>query len=100
MTGGAGASTSAVAPQAALVAALQVLHVAGYTTRNWTLDNRVSRAQINDLWEALHEVPSLLCRWHEGAQRELEMYFDEYDQKWPEPQLRAIFDQALLQPRE
>lgn len=93
-------STSTVAPQVVLVAALRVLHVAGYTTRNWTLDDRVSRGQINDLWEALHEVPSLLCRWQDGAQRELEMYFDEYDRKWPEPQLRSIYDQALIQEQE
>jgi hypothetical protein len=88
-------ATRQLAPEPILRAALRVVFVASYTTRNWTLDEEVSRKQINDLWEALYNVPDLVCRWHDRAERELLMYFDEYDAKWPEPRLRAIFDQAL-----
>ncbi|AUX37078.1 MULTISPECIES: hypothetical protein [Sorangium] len=84
-----------MAPEPTLRAALRVLHVASYTTRNWTLHEEVSRRQINDLWEAIHEIPDLLCRWHDGAERELLMYLDEYNHKWPSPHLRGIYEQAL-----
>lgn len=87
--------TNTIAPEPILRAALRVLFVASYTTRNWTLADDISRRQINDLWEALHNVPDLLCRWHDGAERELLMYFAEYNEQWPEPRLRMIFDQAV-----
>jgi hypothetical protein len=72
-----------------------VVHVAAYTTRNWTLGEEVSRKQINDLWEALHVVPSLVTRWRFDAETELLMYFDEYDRKWPAPRLRQMYEQHL-----
>ena len=78
-----------------LRAALRVLFVCSYTTRNWTLSEEVSRKQINDLWEAIHEIPDLLCRWTNDSESELLSYLDEYDNKWPEPKLRAIYQQAL-----
>jgi hypothetical protein len=72
-----------------------VLFVAAYTTRNWTLDESVSRKQMNDLWEAIHEIPDLLCRWPVNAENELLGYLDEYDRKWPAPQLRRTYEQAV-----
>ena len=79
------------ADQPILRAALYVLHVAAYTTRNWTLSDTVTRKQVNDLWEATHVVPDLLTRWRPDAERELLMYFDEYDGKWPAPRLREMY---------
>ena len=93
--------TSALAPEPILRAALRVLHVAAYTTRNWTLsENVVPRQQINALWEAIHEIPDLLKRWRgeEDSLRELRMYLREYDQKWSFPKLEQTFDQALNDP--
>ena len=84
-----------LAPEPILRAALYVVHVAAYTTRNWTLADEVSRQQINDLWEAIHEVPSLVTRWRPDAERELLMYLDEYDRKWPSPRLRARYEGHL-----
>lgn len=84
-----------MAPDHILRAALRVLYVAGYTTRNWTLAEDTSREQLNDLWEALHEVPDLLCRWREDSEGELLRYFDEYNAKWTSPALRAAYDDAL-----
>jgi hypothetical protein len=88
-------SMTPLAPEPILRAALYVVHVAAYTTRNWTLGEEVSRKQINDLWEALHEVPSLVTRWRPDAETELLMYFDEYDRKWPSPRLRQRYEQHL-----
>jgi hypothetical protein len=93
--------TSAIAPEPILRAALRVLHVAAYTTRNWTLnENVVPRQQINALWEAIHEIPDLLKRWRgeEESLRDLKMYLREYDQKWSFPKLEQTFDQALNDP--
>ncbi len=84
-----------MAPEPILRAALEVLFVAAYTSRNWTLTNEVSREQLNDLWEALHEIPDLLRRWREDAERELLMYLDEYDSKWPSPAFRELYEEAL-----
>ena len=89
--------TRQLAPEPILRAALRVVFVAAYTTRNWTCSDEVPRKQINDLWEALHEVPDLVTRWRGDAEEELLRYFHEYDEKWPEPRLRAIYDQALGQ---
>jgi len=86
---------SPLAPEPILRAALYVVHVAACTTRNWTRTDQVSRQQINDLWEALHEVPSLVTRWRPDAEAELLRYFDEYDRKWPGPRLRQMYDRHL-----
>ena len=84
-----------LAPEAILRAALYVIHVAAYTTRNWTLADGWPRQQVNDLWEALHEVPSLVTRWRPDAERELYLYFDEYDRKWPTPRLREMYQRHM-----
>ena len=92
---------TALAPEPILRAALRVVHVAAYTTRNWTLnETTISRKQINDLWEAIHEIPDLIKRWRgdEESLRELRMYLQEYDQKWASPKLEEIFDYALRDP--
>ncbi len=86
-----------IAPEPILRAAMRVLHVAAYTTRNWTCHDDASIKQINDLWEAIHEIPDLVCRWREGAEKELLMYLDEYDEQWTTPKLRAIYEQVREQ---
>jgi hypothetical protein len=53
------------------------------------------RQQVNDLWEAIHEIPSLVTRWRPDAERELLMYLDEYDHKWPSPRLREMYQRHL-----
>jgi hypothetical protein len=94
--------SSPLAPEPILRAALRVLHVAGYTTRNWTLGKEevVPRQQVNALWEAIHEIPDLIKRWRgdEESLKELRMYLQEYDQRWSFPKLEEIFDRALHDP--
>ncbi len=83
-----------IAPDPILKAALKVLHVAGYTTRNWTASEEISRKQVYDLWEAIHEIPDLLKRWTPDAESELIMYLREYNKKWPAPDLLSIYENA------
>ena len=72
-----------------------MLFVAGVYTRNWTLADEVSRKQINDLWEAIHEIPDLLTRWTDEAEGELLRYLQEYSEKWEEPNLRAAYEDGM-----
>jgi hypothetical protein len=82
-------------PDDVLRGALRVLFIGGVYTRNWTVSDEVPRKQINDLWEALHEVPDLLTRWREDAEGELLMYLREYQEKWPEPDLEAAYRDGI-----
>ena len=86
-----------LAPEPILRAALRVVHVAAYTTRNWAMDETVSRKQIYELWEAIQELPDLIKRWRSGEEslRELKMYLQAYDRRWDSPKLEEIFDRAL-----
>jgi hypothetical protein len=86
-----------MAPEPILRAALRVVHFAAYTTRNWAMADNVSRKQIYDLWEAIHEIPDLIKRWRsdEESLRELRMYLREYNQRWESPNLESIFDHEL-----
>jgi len=83
------------APPDVMRGALRVLYIAAYTTRNWTLNEEVSRKQINDLWEAIHEIPSVLTHWRSSgeSERDLNVYLTEYAQKWKSPDLVAIYKQ-------
>ena len=85
------------APENILRASLKVLHVAAFTTRNWTLSDEVSRRQINDLWEAIHVIPDVIKRWpgDERGLRELRMYLREYTEKWQSPDLLDMFEREL-----
>jgi hypothetical protein len=84
-----------LAPEDITRGALRVLYVAAFTTRNWTLNDEISREQINDLWEALHNVPDLLTRWNgtPEMEKELEGYFAEYTNKWKTPDLVSMYKQ-------
>jgi hypothetical protein len=87
-------------PEDVLRGALHVLSIAGVYTRNWTLNDEVSRKQINDLWEALHPIPDLLTRWRgDDAERELLMYLREYKEKWSVPNLEGAYRDGIARTR-
>jgi len=85
-------------PDDVLRGALHVLFIGGVYTRNWTLHDEVSRKQINDLWEALHEIPDLLTRWRDDSEPELVMYLREYKAKWSEPDLEGAYRDGMTRP--
>jgi len=76
-----------------------VLFIAAVYTRNWTLADEVSRKQINDLWEAIHEIPDLLTRWRDDSEAELLRYIQKYGQKWKEPNLEAAYASGMARAR-
>ena len=81
-------------PPQILKAALEVLFRCACTTRNWTFDDSISRKQISDLWDCVHNIPSLLTRWRADAEVELIRYLDEYAECWPSPDLKACYLQV------
>jgi hypothetical protein len=86
-------------PQHILSGALRVLFIGAVYTRNWTLGEKVSRKQINDLWETLHEIPDLLTRWRDGSEDEILRYLREYKEKWNEPDLEAAYRDGMARVR-
>jgi hypothetical protein len=86
-------------PEKILNGALRVLSIAAVYTRSCTLADEVSRKRINDLWEAIHEIPDLLTRWCDDSEAELVMYLQEYGQKWKEPNLEAAYADGLARAR-
>jgi hypothetical protein len=89
----------ALPPDDILCGALRVLFISAVYTRNWTLADEVSRKQINDLWEAVHEIPDLLTRWRDDAEGELLMYLREYKGKWSEPDLEVAYRDGMARRR-
>jgi hypothetical protein len=85
----------ALPPDDILRGALRVLFISAVYTRNWTLSDEVSRQQINDLWEAVHEIPDLLTRWHDDGESEIRMYLQEYTKKWTEPDLEVAYQDGM-----
>jgi uncharacterized protein (TIGR02996 family) len=51
----------------------------------------VRRATAPMAWYSSNRV----TRWRPDAERELLMYLDEYDRKWPTPRLREMYQRHL-----
>lgn len=82
------------APEACVRGVLRVMHVAAVWTRNMAKDDGTSREQIYDLWEAVHELPSLVTHWGKGSEAFLLICLRGYDEEWGAPNLRTIYEQA------
>jgi hypothetical protein len=54
-----------IAPEPILKAGLMTLHWATVFARNWTYSLDVPLKMVNDLMDAIHEVPSILMHWNE-----------------------------------
>ena len=52
-----------LAPEPILNAVLYTVHLATVSCRNWTLFDGISREQINELMEAIHELPQMARNW-------------------------------------
>ena len=54
-----------IAPEPILKAALMTLHWATVFARNWTCCPDVPVKMVNDLMDAIHDVPSILLHWND-----------------------------------
>ena len=99
------ATNMAVAPDPILQAGLETLRTALICCRNWTLHDDASIRQVNDLMEAIHEVPAMLMNWDGHDLSELKTHLNcfhasHWRHKMDEdeihvPHLVTLFEQSL-----
>lgn len=83
-----------IAPEPILTAGMEVVHQALVCCRNWTLTEMVSRRQINELMEAVHEILAMLMRWGDGRLDELKTHLSGFRaERW-----RACLDEPVWVP--
>jgi hypothetical protein len=94
----------ALAPDPILSAGLESLRFALICCRNWTLRDDVPIRQVNELMEAIHEIPGMLANWEGHGIDELRTHFGCFDtRRWRTvmddgavvPDLVALFEQRL-----
>jgi hypothetical protein len=86
------------APEPILDAALLTLHRALVHARNLTCRPDTDTAKhVNDLMEALHEIPDFLAHWDLHDIDELRLHLRCFDHtRWPgAPNLVQLFDSTL-----
>ena len=90
------------APDPFLTAYLDTLFYAAYMTRTCAMTQEMSREQISDLWEALHNVPDLLKDWPRCNEPMLRAALKPFDDKWskhpPHMRLCDRFHATLADP--
>jgi hypothetical protein len=85
-------------PQTVLAAAFFTLHRALVYCRNVTLSPKEDRhKEVNEIIEAIHEVPDFLANWQLHDLKELRLHLSCFDStKWANsPNLTRIFDLKL-----
>lgn len=87
----------AQAPDYVIKALCNTLHWATVYCRNYTLGENVSIKQINEIMEAIHEVPNMLFRWDDNKIDEVKLHLGCFDSsKWGgAPNLVAHFEESL-----
>jgi hypothetical protein len=86
------------APDPVLGAALLTLHRALVHLRNLTLNpDAITARHVNDLAEALHEIPDFLAHWEQHDLEELRLHLRCFDHtRYPgAPNLVQLFDSKL-----
>lgn len=86
-----------LAPTSIMRAGLDTVSWACIYARNMSLSDRFEQSAINELMEAIHEVPRMLMSWSPGRLREIRNHlgcfnFDRYPES---PDLVAYFDKRL-----
>jgi hypothetical protein len=85
------------APPKILEAGLLALHRAQVHCRNITLAKEDKNKEVNEIMEAIHEVPDFLANWQLHDLKELRLHLSCFDStKWiGSPDLLKIFDEKL-----
>ena len=82
-------------PPAVLGAGLYVVHMGMVFCRKMALEGR-SLAEIEQLMDALHEVPRMLSDWPDDGLSQIRAHLGCYNSsKWGGPDLVAIFENRL-----
>jgi len=86
------------APQPVLKATMQTIHWATVYCRNLTLQKDLdSRAQVNDMMEAIHEIPTFMTDWNDSRLEEIRTHLGCFhSSRWEgSPDLVSYFNQRL-----
>ena len=85
------------APDYVIEAVMDTLKWAMVYCRNYTLQEQVDIQQVNQLMDAIHEVPSILCRWPDGALEEIMVHLACFNHtKWNDaPDLVKYLENAI-----
>lgn len=86
-----------LAPDPIVRAACDTVHWACVFCRNATLREGVSREMINEIMEAIHEVPVMILHWDERTLWEIRTHLGCFHaDRWPEaPDLERRFNERL-----
>jgi hypothetical protein len=86
-----------IAPEPILRAGNDTISWACIFCRNQSLASTVSTKMINDIMEAIHEVPRMLIDWERHDLAEVRMHLAGFQaSRWPgAPDLALYFDQRL-----
>ena len=71
-----------IAPERELRAGLWLLYLATAHARNLARDEKVPAKKIEDLMEAINDLPNLLMNWEEFDEREVMARLSTYDDRW------------------
>ena len=86
-----------IAPEPILRAGNDTVSWACIFCRNQSLASTVSAKMVNDVMEAIHEVPRMLVDWEHHDLAEVRMHFGGFQaSRWPgAPDLVSHFDRKL-----
>jgi hypothetical protein len=98
--------TMTIAPEPILKASLMTIHWATVFARNWTCHPDVPVQMVNDLMEAIHDVPNILMHWNTDNSLDMLLthlsWFDERswkhqvdESRFSVPRLVAFFRNRL-----
>ena len=86
-----------IAPEPILRAGNDTVSWACIFCRNQSLGNTVSAKMVNDVMDAIHEVPRMLVDWERHDLAELRLHLSGFQaSRWPgAPDLVSYFDRKL-----
>ena len=85
------------APKPIMKATLRTLKWAMVYCRNYTQSKKPNLNQINELMEAIHDIPDQLYRWNDDSMDRLKLHLRCFDSnKWNDsPNLLIYFENEL-----
>jgi hypothetical protein len=85
------------APENIQIARIETLQWALIYCRNYSLKPDADMDQVNDLMEAIHDIPGTLLRWPDGAIEIIKLHLSCFNyKKWEgAPDLASYFEHSL-----
>jgi hypothetical protein len=85
-----------IAPEKQLRVGLRLLYRATTHCRNLALNAATPHKKIEDLMDAVHQIPEWLAQWERFSEQELLLFLGTYDDKWSGPEDGFSLSQTYL----